>query len=371
MARIYGMNTECAHSAEGGDAMITIREAVPKDNDALVDLLRRCPQGTNLVVRLDRAPDFFARSKPYQQFKTFVADDDGYIVGAGECSLRPILKDGLEERAAYGYSYAVDSEYRGHRLALKLEEACTGFALKEGADRVFGWILEDNTPSLKAFGRVGYDTEKMLKVYVFLPFRPQPIPDGVRSMEDSDLEQVTDLLNRTYAGYDYYFPFTSHRLLEFIQRLPGFEREHFYVYEKDGMILSCMGCWDYSRVINGTIIQLSSQLNLVARLMGFLRLFGRVPRVPEMGKNWAYCVPELPGYRNSPDDLIPLWRQLNNFALKQRVNVIMFPLDPQSELVKLTRQGLHVSVGLHQVMRPLSEKASPSTRLIYADPIDI
>jgi L-amino acid N-acyltransferase YncA len=351
--------------------MITIREAVRSDNDALVDLMARCPQGTNLVVRLDRAPDFFARSQPYEAFQTYVADDDGKLVGVGECSIRTILKNGRALITGYGYSYAVDSSYRGHRLAQRLEEACTEYALSAGAEQVFGWILEDNTPSLKAFGRIGYADERVLNVYAFLPYRQQNVPAGVRPMQDKDLEQVADILNHTYADYDYYYPYTPDTLTAFLRRLPGFSTDDYYVYEKDGEIVSCLGCWDYSKAINGTIIRLSRQLGIISGLVKFLRIFGRVPRVPEIGKNWAYCVPELPGYRNSPDDLIPLWKQMNNFAVKRNTNVIMFPLDPRSDLVQLTRQGLHVKIGLHQVMRPLTEKAIPSTRLIYADPIDI
>ena len=351
--------------------MMTIREATTKDNDALVDLMARCPQGTNLVVRLDRAPDYFARSQPYEDFRTFVAEDNGTIAGVGDCSVRTIMKNDQEIRSAYIYSFAVDRAYRGHRLAQDLEKVSVEYALNEGAEQVFGWILEDNTPSLKAFRRIGYDDERILKVYASLPYKKLEVPPGVRPMEDDDLEQVVEILNHTYARYDYYYPYTPEKLTAFLQRLPGFAPQDYYVFEKDGRIMSCLGCWDYSRAIKGTIIQLSRQLHIISRLFRVLRIFGKVPRVPEIGKNWAYCVPELPGYRRSPDDLIPLWRTLNNFTVERKANVVLFPLDPRSDLVRLPRQGLNVSVGLHQVMRPLTPRAVPSARLIYADPIDI
>ncbi len=351
--------------------MIMIREATRQDNDGLVALMARCPQGTNLVVRLDRAPDFFARSQPYDEYKTFVADDNGQLVGVGECSIRRIMKNGREVKTGYGYSYAVDSAYRGHRLAQRLEEACTAYGIQAGAEQVFGWILEDNTPSLKAFGRIGYADEQILHVYATLPYRRQSVPQGVRPMRAEDLPQVVEILNQTYQDYDYYYPHTSESLTAFLQRLPGFSSDDFYVYEKDGQINGCLGCWDYSKAINGTIIQLSRQLQLISGIFKVLRVFGRVPRVPEIGKNWSYCVPELPGYRKTPDDLMPLWRMMNNFAVDRGSNVIMFPVDPRSDLVRIARQGLSVKVGLHQVLRPLTEHAVPSKRLIYADPIDI
>ncbi len=350
---------------------LEIRKAVREDNDALVNLLARCPQGTNLVVRLNRSPDFFARSQPYEKSQTFVAEEDGKIIGSGECALKNVRLGGERKRAGYLYSFATDAEYRGRGIARRLEEACSEYVRSEGAQFCYCWILEDNVPSLKAFGKQGYEEEALLKAYAILPFKKKPVFDGVRALKEQDKEEVTDLLNETYRDYDYYNPYTPTTFQAFLESLPGFSLDDFVVYEKSGRIVSCLGCWDYSRAIQGTIIKLSTQLRLVSMVFRFLRFFKAMPRVPELGKDWAYCVPELPGYRHSPDDLIPLWNWFNNFAVERKSNVILFPLDPKSNLVKLAKQDMHVSVGIHQLVKPLEDFTFSSSRLIYGDPIDI
>lgn len=191
-------------------------------------------------------------------------------------------------------------------------------------------------------------------------------------MKMDDLPQIVDLLNRTYSGYDFYGPHTPDTLLSFLHNLPGFDQSDYMVYEDGGRIVSCLGCWDYSKAINGTIIRLSRKLSMLSAAIKVLRVLMPMPRVPELGNNWSYCVPELPGYLDHPGQLVPLFNQLNNFAVERQVNVIMFPLDPKSNLNRLVKGSLTVSVGLHQLVKPLVADLKVSTgRLIYADPIDI
>ncbi len=352
--------------------MADIRKAVQTDNDNLVDLLARCPQGTNLVVRLDRAPDFFARSQPYDMFQTFVAEEDGRVVGAVESAIKHIMMDGRMRKVAYHYSLAVDPAYRGKGLAQRLEETCTQYAQSQNADACYVWILEDNIPSLKITRRAGYADDVIFNVHALLPYQKRRIQKGVRPMKMDDLPQIVDLLNRTYSGYDFYGPHTPDTLLSFLHNLPGFDQSDYMVYEDGGRIVSCLGCWDYSKAINGTIIRLSRKLSMLSAAIKVLRVLMPMPRVPELGNNWSYCVPELPGYLDHPGQLVPLFNQLNNFAVERQVNVIMFPLDPKSNLNRLVKGSLTVSVGLHQLVKPLVADLKVSTgRLIYADPIDI
>jgi GNAT superfamily N-acetyltransferase len=358
-------------SSKEAMGMAVIRAATAADNAGLVSLLTRNPQGTNLVVRLDRAPDFFARSQPYEQFRTYVAEDNGEIVGAAETALKRVRLGGEEILCAYHYSLAVDKAYRRAGLALKLERTLQEFDWANGAKFCYVWILEDNIPSLKLTRKEGFEDIVRFDVHVFLPFRKQSVPPGVRPATPDDYPALAAMLNGCYREYDFYAPFTAESLAAYITRLPGFAPADLYIAEKNGEIVGCLGCWDYSRVIQGSIIQLSSQLKMIARVFSWLRPFFAVPRVPEIGKTWAYCVAVPIGYKYSPADLLPLWRHFNNFAVERGANVIMLPLDPGSEMKKLTKTGLNIKVGLHSLAKTYGDFVLPRGRVVFADPCDI
>ncbi len=61
--------------------MVSIRRASDEDNQALLDVEKMCPQGTGLVLLFDRRPDFFLRSKAYDNYRVYVAEEGAKIVG--------------------------------------------------------------------------------------------------------------------------------------------------------------------------------------------------------------------------------------------------------------------------------------------------
>ena len=75
-----------------------IREARPGDNDELMALQEKCPQGEKLIVSAVNTPDFFARAKAYETYKIFVATDGGCIVGSAGIAIRNALINGHNAR---------------------------------------------------------------------------------------------------------------------------------------------------------------------------------------------------------------------------------------------------------------------------------
>lgn len=63
-----------------------IREATQDDNEALLELQKKCPMGVDFVVAVDSSPDYFARSKPYQDAHIFVATEGTEIIGSIACT---------------------------------------------------------------------------------------------------------------------------------------------------------------------------------------------------------------------------------------------------------------------------------------------
>jgi N-acetylglutamate synthase-like GNAT family acetyltransferase len=79
--------------------LVSVRLANEDDNARLLELVRMCPQGTNLVLQFDRSPDFFSRSRAYQNYKVFVVEEEGKIVGTVGTTLKSFNMGGIWQRA--------------------------------------------------------------------------------------------------------------------------------------------------------------------------------------------------------------------------------------------------------------------------------
>ena len=100
--------------------MIKIREATEGDNDALVELQKKCPQGTSLILGIDSSPDYFARSGPFKAWHVFVAIENDIIVGSAACAIRDTYIESREFKTAYEYGFIVDPHHRRKGIAVKM-----------------------------------------------------------------------------------------------------------------------------------------------------------------------------------------------------------------------------------------------------------
>jgi GNAT superfamily N-acetyltransferase len=142
-----------------GDIMVSticIRKAELGDNEALLKLQLRCPQGTDLVFQFDRSPDFFARSMPYERLWTFIAEEGDQIVGSIECALRDLYIGGVICKAMYVFGVMVDPEHRRKGIASMLQAEVDGVASRVDADLMYVFIVEENVPSIRMTEKMGF-----------------------------------------------------------------------------------------------------------------------------------------------------------------------------------------------------------------------
>ena len=75
---------------------VTVREARPEDNDALIALDAACSMGEAVPLCFDRSPDFFARSAAYERAVVLVAVSRAVAVGPRDAPpllRRPVFLD--------------------------------------------------------------------------------------------------------------------------------------------------------------------------------------------------------------------------------------------------------------------------------------
>jgi len=98
-----------------------IRDATSADNQQLIALAAACSMVSDLTIRIDRGPDFFALNRlEGEQWRVGVAERDGMIVGCVAISERLAFVNGRERRTGYVGDLKVHPAHRDTRIADKL-----------------------------------------------------------------------------------------------------------------------------------------------------------------------------------------------------------------------------------------------------------
>jgi ribosomal protein S18 acetylase RimI-like enzyme len=349
--------------------MIRVREAAEKDNDVLIELQRRCPQGTNFVLGIDSSPDYFARSRPFKDWHVFVAIEDGSIVGSAACAISDTYVEGRRFKTAYEYGFIVDPHHRRKGIATKLQNHVEHFAKNENVDLLHLDVVEDNLPSINLFLKKGFKKVKECATFSLMVYRRQKIAreTNIRKMENSDVGRVANLINETYHDYNFFTPFKTRDFIGYVKRMPHFNFHNIFVFEDDEEIKACLGYWDYNKVRKYIVQKFNwrskAQLFLT-RLMG---LFTKMPHIPKQGEPLlSYNLTTL-AYKDS-DSITELIRHMVNLALENKINFLHIPVEPESQVAAVLSQFRHTRVKLLFFINPLKQKGFPKLRRkLYID----
>ncbi|HEX4684668.1 MAG TPA: GNAT family N-acetyltransferase [Gemmatimonadaceae bacterium] len=124
---------------------IAIRPFVATDYDAAVALWREA-DGVVLRAADDRAPllAYIERNARL----SFVAEDDGRIVGAVLC--------GTDGRRGYLQHLAVSGTHRRRSIGRRLAEHCVDALARQGIDKCHLMVLVTNTAAQAFWSRIGW-----------------------------------------------------------------------------------------------------------------------------------------------------------------------------------------------------------------------
>jgi GNAT superfamily N-acetyltransferase len=351
--------------------MMLIREAAGRDNDALNELQKKCPAGTSLVLGVDSSPDYFTRSKPFRDWHVFVAVENDVIVGSAGFAIYDTYVEGKQIKTAYEYGFVVDPLHRRKRIAEKLQRHIEHIALDSGVDLLHLDIIEDNIPSLRLFSKMGFEKLRDCVTISLMPYKRQTVAAGgnVRSMEEADVENVTDLINEMYRGYDFFAPFQPKDFADYLERIPHFDFHNIFVFENNGKLEACLGVWEYDKVRRYIVEKLNWRLNLQTSLIRIIGLFTRMPYIPRPGEPLlSYNLATL-AYRK-PESMMELLKKAVNIALENKINFIHVTIDPSCPLSTLLSQfRFQTRMKLHFLAKPMGQaKMSQSgERKIYFD----
>lgn len=353
---------------------IRIREAEQGDNEALLGLQMRCPQGTELVFQFDRSPDFFARSMPYERSWTFVAEEGGLIVGSIEGALREAYVGGVLCKAMYVFGIMVDPEHRRKGIASMLQAEVDGVADRVDADVMYAFIVEENVPSIRMTEKMGYLPWKNVRQNLLMAYKEGEItsPGSVRPLRMDDVPSVVEMINGMYVDHDFYLPFTVESFLGYVERMPHYGVDDIFVYEEEGRITAVLGSWEYHKVLAPRVIKYNLRMRAQMLMLKVMCFFTNVPKIPGFGQRSLQIILTPLAYRDL-EGCRELLRHVNNLAIKEGVHFVTIVCEVGSSLEELMEGYRNTTVTVHQMVKLLKGQVyeSPSSRRLYMNVEDV
>ncbi len=344
-----------------------IRHAAPADNEPLIDLIRRSPQGERLAVGSDRHPDFFRRAVPYNPAVVFVLDEAERLAGTVSCGMKDVLVGGERLPAAYVFDLAVDPRARGRGLAATLIARVEEWAREQHAAFLFAHVVAGNRGGLASFAAAGYRDVLRLNSRLIPVKRSAPASPG-RPIEDSDWDDAAALIQDSMSRFDLVRPVDAPALRRLWESLPGYDPSAVLVEGRPARAV--LGLWDYSGVTRTVLTRAGPEMQAaMAVLRGLSSLRLPLPAPPRIGQPFGYGL--LLGTAGDPSLLRGLYHAALRRAAERGLEAVVFFHDPRSRVPWLS--GLGIATRYHLIVKPLAEGRATTVgeRPVWVDPADL
>lgn len=354
--------------------MIKIREATEEDNEVLIELEKKCPMGTSLVLGHDSSPDYFARSRAFKDWHVLVATEKGRVVGSVGCAIRDTYVSAKPCKTAYEYGFMVDPHHRRKGIATQLQKHIERLALQKYVDLLHLNVTEGNVPSINLFSKMGFELIKDCAVFSLMVYKRQKLvtEGAVRSMKNTDIETVASIINDTYHGYDFFHSFQNKDFMDYVKRIPYFNLSNILVFEDGEGIKACLGHWDYNKVMKFIVQKFNWRMRALAYMTALMSLFTKTPVIPKPGKTLMMYYLTTPAYKNN-ESLTELIKHSINIALENNIHLLSIPVDLESPIATVLSKFTHSKVKLHFFVKPLKHKKflHVNRDKLYIDIVDI
>jgi hypothetical protein len=346
--------------------MFSIREATPRDNEALLRLEAESPQGTGISILVDRE-DYFYRSRMHERAHVLLATEDERIVGIMAYAIKDVLLDGAPERVAYFYDLRGDAGYRRSmkRGLLRLWQAVHEEVRSADAACLYGHVKCDNYDSLNVATRMGAQEAASFDILTLPSLRGRT----------TALNGHLDRLDEEVDGIERAVGMRSLKPLRFAAAYRrGAELGYLkgiYRLETGGSSAQ-VSAWDLSRIYQGRVLHMPLSLRALGWFLNPLATILPVPRVPAIDQRITYLQlfdPVCAGPRG--DALLKsLISQVRRYAHAEGIDILIVFAYRDDPLARLPRFFPQTVLHYHTMVLPLRRDDLPP-RPYYLDIRDI
>jgi ribosomal protein S18 acetylase RimI-like enzyme len=314
--------------------LVSIRVADDADNAELLSLEKMCPQGTSLILQFDRSPDFFFRSQVYDNYKLYVAEEEGKIVGTVGATLKEFNMGEEVVKGIYIYDLRVHPTFRGRGIGSKLVQQA--IAEENEADLAYGIVMAENYPSIALFKRLGFQNiHDLMFLSVPLYKRQEQTTSKARKMSTDDASSVVDLINNHYRSHDFFAPLSIDNFLNRTKQLINYGFQSIQVVEIENRIVACAGLWDYSRIFRTSVLRVTARLKMLTYILKFANLFTSTMKLPSVGEPFRLMYVTDFAFIGETGPIRELIEHCLDLSHSYGCNFLLFPLDPLNPAIPL------------------------------------
>jgi len=262
--------------------MFRIREATPRDNDALLGLEAQSPQGTGISILIDRE-DYFYRSRLHDRSRVLIAEEDDRLVGIMAFAIKDVLLDGGPEPVAYFYDLRGEVSYRRSmkRGLFRLWKACLEEIEGAGAAFIYGHVKSDNGDSMRVAEKMDARIGATFHILTLpsLPGRADDLDDHLEDLEGEIARLDSHIGRRTLRPCDFGDAYRRGMDLGYLRGVFRIER---------GGSSAQVSAWNLSRIYKGRVLRMPRSLLALGAVLNPLARILPVPSIPKVGEQLAY-----------------------------------------------------------------------------------
>lgn len=332
-----------------------LREATPDDNDALITLEARAPQGTRLKMNSERR-NYLYRGHLFGNHRTIVAVDRGQVFGVLAATMKqvrlpqpagtrakhdPAWSDDVP--AAMFYDLRLDPEYRNSLLGrhmlrnwLEMEK----WAEESGARIIYGMVKADNTPMLMIQRhKEGYRFSGRMVILGRPVFRRRRVPEEPERVDlERHNQEMGEAVCSDYGHLALYPAEFRHAYLTEPMRKTGL----FSCYRLSrGDSWASVGLYRVSREVWTRVMRLPWYYRAARPAADLLRPVVSLPTIPREGGTVLHY--HLFNHLAHGPAGMELWTQivnhLNNVAFDEGVTLLTGMFDPSDRFFRAYRRG--------------------------------
>jgi hypothetical protein len=287
--------------------IMIIRPATPADNPALLALARETPMEGNLVIQVDRTPDYFqlARLQGRDQ-QILIAEDHGKITGMVGYALRNVRLNNRSQTIAYIGGVKVTRATKTGFTVFRLMNAVRTELVQAGISIGILLVLADNQRMLPLLtGRAGlpvFHSVARFQICYYVPlwnFRKQQIYT-IYQATDKDYAELARLFESCMTKRALAPPEPNDYLADCLRQNPDFKLSNFWLARKpNGRLAAALSVWDQSAFKRTVILRYGGWLTLLKTLqrpLGFLPAPGQTLKELSF-RHLLYRESELPSLR--------------------------------------------------------------------------
>lgn len=348
--------------------MISIRPFKKGDNSFLLDIEKLCPQGNEqYAMGVDKSPDATDRYKIYDNWNLLVAEDDRKVVG----SISWTVKQNRDKKYVYLAEVSVHPDFQKKGIASKLVREVEENAKDIKADHIYCYIFEPNIASKSLFKNLGYHKMQDMKSCAVSTYKKMDLNKKfeIKPVQKNEIHDVVDIINNYYSQHEHFRPYTPASFEHYMNSLPDYGMENFWVAKDTDKIVACAGLWDCSSLAESYFSKEPVMWKVMSAVYSFLGNFRETPYIPTEGEHFKLIYTADHAFENF-DAMSSLLAHFNNLLVDWGRDFMVTTVDPHDDLLNIIRK-LNPQVDTWSMFVKKCTGNQPKFNAIYVDVRDL